>query len=71
MILQDNLLDSNLSIDYLIGWLEEEKKNGGKFIRLRVNDVSEEDTETTLDMIDAGNLTLEKLQLESDINAPD
>lgn len=65
MILNDNLLESSISIKYLRDWLNEQEKGGAKFIRLRINDSCEDEQDDILDMLANGDCELDNIQLEA------
>lgn len=66
MILNDNLLESSISIKYLRDWLNEQEKGGASYINLVINDISQNDD--TFDKEISGeimDLSLDSIQLEA------
>lgn len=68
MILNDNLLESSISIKYLRDWLDNQEKGKASYVQLRINDISQENEDEFEDLLinlNDGSLILEKIQLEA------
>lgn len=69
MILNDNLLESSISIKYLRDWLDEQEKGGASYVQLRINDISQNEEDVFDDLINDindGSIELENVQLEAE-----